>query len=411
MTTISPARSEPAHSNAPAVSVIIPNYNHARFVAQAIESALAQTYHDYEIIVIDDGSTDNSREVVAPFMDRVRYVWQPNQGLSAARNTGVRESRGRYVAPLDADDVWFPNYLATMAPVLDGDPSAGAAYSGWRYIDANGNLLPQQSTRTVPPEQFYATLAYTNFLVPSGVLARRECLEQAGPFDVNLRAVEDRDMWLRIARDHRVIGVPQVLVGYRTHGQNMTRDLARMETARRYVAAKHFGPAQGDPQGWPPLRRRAWGGLHLRTALDYFQAGDLDGGRAHLKQAFALYPDVAGDFEAFYELGCANQPRGVRGSTDTLDIERNAALMTDSLDAVFGDPAMPPASRAARHRAYGCAALALGVLAYNTRRFALARRYLTRAVRSDTRLIANARWRNTLVRALLKSLTQGDAKA
>ncbi len=406
MTTTSPAQSD-----TPAVSVIIPTYNHARYVAQAIQSALAQTYHDYEIVVIDDGSTDHSRAVIAPFMDRVRYVWQPNQGLSAARNTGVRESRGRYIAPLDADDIWFPDYLATMAPLLDGDPSAGAAYSGWRYIDANGNMLPQHSTRIVPPEQFYATLAYTNFLVPSGVLARRTCLEQAGPFDVNLRAVEDRDMWLRIARTHRIIGVPKVLVGYRTHGENMTRDLARMETARRYVATKHFGSAEGDSQGWPPLRRRAWGGLHLRTALDHFQAGDLEGGRAHLKQAFAIYPDVAEDFEAFYELGCANQPRGARGSTGTLDIERNAALITSSLNIVFADPNLPPASRAARRRAYGCAALALGVLAYNTRRFALARRYLTRAVRSDMRLVANARWRNTLVRALVKSLTQGHAKA
>lgn len=401
---------QPDRADAPAVSVIIPNYNHARYVGQAIASALAQTYRDYEIVVIDDGSTDNSREVIAPFMDRVRYVWQLNQGLSAARNTGVRESRGRYIALLDADDIWFAGYLAALVALLEANPRAGAAYSGWRYIDANGALLPQQSTRTVPPDQFYTTLAYTNFLVPSGVLARRACLEQAGPFDVSLRAVEDRDMWLRIARHHSIVGVPRALVGYRTHGENMTRDLARMETARRQVIARHFGPAEGDPQSWPPLRRRAWGGLHLRTALDHFQAGDPDGGRAHLKQAFAIYPDVAGDVEAFYELGCANQPRGARGSADTLDIARNAALMMGSLDSVFNDPALPPASQAVRGRAYGCAALALGALAYNTRRFALARRYLAQAVRSDARLIRSARWRNTLAKAIVKSLTQGDAQ-
>ena len=389
-------------THAPSVSVIIPTYNHARYVVEAIRSALDQTYEDAEILVIDDGSTDNSREVIAPFAGRVRYIHQDNQGLSAARNTGVRESRGRFIAPLDADDVWMPGYLAAMVPVLAADDSIGAAYSGWRYIDAAGNLLAQQSTKTVPPEQFYPALAYTNFLVPSGVLVRRECLDRAGPFDVNLRAVEDRDMWLRIARERKVVGVPQVLVGYRTHGENMTRDLPRMETARRYVATKHFGPEEGDPAGWPDLRRRAWGGLYLRTAIDHFQAGDVDGARGYLKKAFTIYPEVSGDFEAFYELGCANQARGARGAADQLDIERNVEVVRASLDAIFADPALPVTTRGVRGRAYGCAFMALGVLTYNTRRLSLARRYLWRAVSSDPRLIGDSRWRTTLFKSFVK---------
>ncbi|NOZ28730.1 MAG: glycosyltransferase [Chloroflexi bacterium] len=364
----------------PKVSVIIPTYNHARYLGEAIQSALDQTYQDLEIIVIDDGSTDSTPQVVSTFGDRVRYVWQENRGLSAARNTGIRIAEGEIIALLDADDKWAPEYLATMVPALQSDESIGAAYCGWRYVDAHGKELPQIAIKTVPPDQLYATLAYSNFLNVCGVIVRRACFDHVGLFDESLRACEDWDMWLRILPRYQMVGVPQALVRYRIHGRNMTADLERMATARRAVVQKHFGPEEGDPATWPPIRRRAYGGLYLNMALAHLQQGHRLQAQEYLRRAFTVYPQLASKLDAFYEIGCAHQPPGFHGVFSHLDLNRSVQDMLGSLQAVFEDDVLPTELQRIRSEAYGHAYLALGLLAYGCRHMGQTRGFLLRAI-------------------------------
>lgn len=388
-------------SASPLVSIIIPDYNQAHFIRDAINSALRQTYRNFEIIVIDDGSTDDSPTAIAEFGNRIRTIRQPNQGLSAARNTGIAASVGRYIALLDSDDAWLPDYLGIMVATLQANPQAGAAYSGWRYMDAQGRDLPQSSVRVVPPDEFRATLAFGNFLVPSGVIVRRECFAVHGGFDTDLRAVEDRDMWLRISRTYAVVGVPQVLVRYRTHGENMTKDLVRMETARRAVVAKHFGAEDEPLASWQPLQRRAYGGLYLRTALDHLQAGELQSGHRYLVRAFVILPALLQQLDTYYELACVDQARGVRGLSGSVNMERSAANVFSDLDAVFASPDAAHHLAAHKSPAFGYANLALGTLAYNTQDMKRARVYLLRALTLYPPIARQSPLVPTLVKALM----------
>ena len=136
----------------PRVSVVIPAFNQARFLPAAIDSALAQTYRDREIIVVDDGSTDETPDVARRYGDALRYVRQANKGLAGARNTGIERARGEFVALLDSDDVWLPGFLEHMMAVAEAQPRAAVYFGAWRYIDASGNPLPEPPhAHVVPP--------------------------------------------------------------------------------------------------------------------------------------------------------------------------------------------------------------------------------------------------------------------
>ena len=156
-------------------SVIIPNYNHAQYLGDAIQSVLDQTYRNFEIIVVDDGSTDNSREVVAGFGDQVNYIWQENRGLSAARNTGIRRAKGTYIGLLDADDMYEPDFLSTLVSELETDPHAAGIYCGYRFVDHLNHPLPQIESRSIPDDRLFEALVDGNFLVPESMLRRTYC--------------------------------------------------------------------------------------------------------------------------------------------------------------------------------------------------------------------------------------------
>ena len=200
----------------PAVSVIIPNYNHTRFIRAAIDSALAQTCQPREVIVVDDGSTDDSRAVVAEYGDRVRYIWQENQGLAGARNTGIRAAQGDLIGLLDADDIWYAHYLERMVALAERHPAAAVFYGAARGIDTEGNPLPQLFGGPVlPAGEIYQTLLRANFIIPSTVTFRRSVIVTAGLFDQELRSCEDWDLWLRLLPEKHVfrrhIRVPHFL--------------------------------------------------------------------------------------------------------------------------------------------------------------------------------------------------------
>lgn len=375
-----------AKSKAPQVSVVIPTYNHAHFVGEAIQSVLNQDYHDYEIIVIDDGSKDNTREVVAQFGNRVRYIWQENKGLSGARNTGIGAARGSYIALLDADDCWLPGFLSTLVARLEADPELAAVHSGFFFVDGQGDLLPQQGTATVPDDKMYDRLLDGEFFVPAAVLTRRCCFERLGLFDETLRASEDWDMWLRVAREFRFAGLSQPLLNYRMHGKNMSADPDYMLHYQFLTVEKHFGRPDGAPEYWPPERQRAYAAVYRYAAQGFYLRGDKQQGQHYLRLALETNPVLTESVDLFYELGCADQPLGWRGDLAQLNFEENCALLLSSLTDIFARSDLPSRLLARRRAAFAHAYLALGLLAYGSNRLKLARSYLWRALITEPRL-------------------------
>ena len=251
------------------VSVIIPNYNHARYVADAIRSVLSQTYRCYEIIVVDDGSTDDSRAVVARFGDRVTYIYQPNAGLSAARNTGIRASSGSLIGVLDADDLYEPDYLEVLVAALREHPDAGGVHCGYRFVDHENRPLPQVEARAIDPEALHGALLDGNFLVPESILLRRSVYEDVGPFDETLRACEDWDVWLRASSRHRVVHSPRLLTRHRVLPGSMSTDPERMLTSRLAVLAKHV---RAEPvSAGKSQAHRAFGRAYLGSCVEFLQ--------------------------------------------------------------------------------------------------------------------------------------------
>jgi len=230
----------------PLVSVVIPCFNHGRFLGDAIASALAQTYTPVEVVVVDDGSTDDTAAVAARFPS-VRYVHQENAGLAAARNTGLRESRGAYLAFLDADDLLLPQALETSLELLERSPEC-AFVSGWfRYVDADGVLESIDVPPKVPADLYLGFLRGNYVGMHATVMYRRAPLEAAHGFDVSLPACEDYDLYLRLAAEHPVLRHDEVVADYRQHTANMSRDLTLMLPTVLAVLRRQ----------WPRARRSA----------------------------------------------------------------------------------------------------------------------------------------------------------
>ncbi|MEW6404808.1 MAG: glycosyltransferase [Chloroflexota bacterium] len=263
-------------SIAPQVSVVIPAYNQAHFLAYAINSALAQTFRDFEIIVVDDGSTDNTAAIAKEFGDSICHIYQANQGLSAARNTAIRNAKGNIIALLDSDDLWEPNFLEVMTNLLSQYPEAAGIYCGFQYIDSDGCMVGKPSLKVVPPEKFYETMSIEgNWLAPCGVIFRRQLAEEVGLFDESMRALEDADMWIRLSARWVFIGLPQALVRYRRHHNNMSKDPERMVTAARQLREKVFGPPSGDVHTWSESKTMAYRRFFLAAAAKYLAAGKI----------------------------------------------------------------------------------------------------------------------------------------
>ena len=204
----------------PKISIIIPTYNRADMLVRAVESVLAQTYQDFEIIVVDDGSTDHTREALQQFGEQVRYLYQENSGLPAvARNAGIKIARGEYLAFLDSDDCWLPDKLQTQLAVLETHATVGLvcanAYQINRRGQRSGRLYHAPGLGKSGP--VFLDLLEENFVITSTVMLRREALAMAGAFPETkkLRVGEDYTLWLRVALDWEVKYLAQPLTEYR----------------------------------------------------------------------------------------------------------------------------------------------------------------------------------------------------
>jgi glycosyltransferase involved in cell wall biosynthesis len=215
----------------PLVSVIIPVFNSSAYIEDAVRSALAQDYGNKEIIVVDDGSTDSTPDILETFQDQIVVVRQVNAGPGAARNHGLQHARGTYIAFLDADDVWIPGKLRLQVEYLQQKPAIGAVYSKWLlwHGDAEGQFaLPDLPPLNEPPAivredsgWVYTILLFECRLLTSTVVLRRSVMEQVGPFDEYLLRGQDYDYWLRLSRITEIHKLDSELVLYRIHSDNI----------------------------------------------------------------------------------------------------------------------------------------------------------------------------------------------
>lgn len=293
---------DPSRPPAEVVSVIIPAYNAAAYIKETLDSVFAQTYPFYEIVVVNDGSPDTValEAVLEPYRDRIVYVTQENRGLAGARNTGLRTATGSLVALLDADDLWFPNYLEEQAGYLQEHPDVDLVYCDAEFFGEN---IPQGTYyMTVCPsegEPDVAGIISKRCNVFVSVTARTQPLREVG-FDESLRACEDYDCWMRFtAAGHRIGYQRKLLARYRRHPGSLSANYERMAEISIGVLSKMLPvfPA-GSPEAAAVLEARAKRTAELdvirgKLALDN---GDMTAALTHFRSANQYYRSLKHHF-------------------------------------------------------------------------------------------------------------------
>ena len=253
----------------PLISVIIPSYKAENYITETVNAVLAQSYSPIEIIVIDDGSPCNQAKVIQE-LDRlhenVKYIYQENAGVSAARNHGLKISKGDYIAFLDADDVWLPENLMLKFQKLQGN-EFGLAHSAASYIDADSKPLPG----IMEGEEGWLLenmLDWKGTAVPgpSSILVKREVLEKVGGFDVSLSTSADLDFFIRVSAHYKIGKIPSITWKYRIHGNNMQKNIPLMEKdmLKVYENVTKLNLFKSDA-----IRKKSYAKLYLVLSLCY----------------------------------------------------------------------------------------------------------------------------------------------
>ena len=277
------------------VTAAIPTYNRARFLAGALESVFAQTFREFEVLVVDDGSTDETPAVLARYRDRIRVVHQENQGRSAARNRAVHESRSRYLSFLDSDDRWLPEKLERQVTVLEADPGVAMVHGHVDVVDEDLRPLVAETERhhslfsaAHRSDVTYASYAFDCRCFSSAMTARVDALEGVGLYDPSL-LLDDYDVYLRLALEYKILfleGPPVAL--YRYHpGQMTTYELTmgQIQTAKKHLALL-------EERADVPDRKLARRNFLLMLARSYAVLGEQRESRHYLVQAVRLDPRV-----------------------------------------------------------------------------------------------------------------------
>jgi glycosyltransferase involved in cell wall biosynthesis len=290
------------------VTVVIPCYNQARFLGEGIESALSQTYKNFEVVVVDDGSDDHTSEVAARY-GRVRLVRQENKGLSAARNRGFAEGRGEYVVFLDADDRLLPDALEVGVGKLETHPNCA-------FVSGHCTLIAVDGSALQTPHQFHVRKAHYRALLrgnyiwnPASVIYRRTVLDSIGGFDTSVGPTADYDLYLRIAKDYPVYCHERVVVEARRHGANMSSDYERMLKYSLIVLESQWRYARGDGCDEEAYRqginhyRKYYGGLARRQDVSWW-TGDGSEGQVYVSECRGIADDtpLADEHEAIAHL-------------------------------------------------------------------------------------------------------------
>lgn len=240
-------------SGPPLVSVIIPTYNRAEWLRQALESVFVQTWRDFEVIVVDDGSTDSSEQVVADCGDRVQYIRQENGGAANARNRGVTAARGEWIAFLDSDDLWLPHKLDRCMDRIRRDSKTVFVFHPMVEIDENGGVVRGRSKRPAEGRVLDRLFAHCFVHTPT-VVVRRDVLDEAGGFDPALEVCEDYALWIRIASKHPFTLVDEPLARRRLHEDRLSKSVMHRNMIQRAQMLEQFYCRQGGRDLLDPRR-------------------------------------------------------------------------------------------------------------------------------------------------------------
>jgi glycosyltransferase involved in cell wall biosynthesis len=264
--------------NGTTVSIIVPAFRHASFISKAIESALDQSFTGWEMIIINDGSPDDTKSAVEPFLDdpRIKYYEQQNMGQAASRNRGIAMARGDFIQLLDDDDLLAPDGLEWKLEYLKAHPEASCIVGGVQYIDEEGKYLGSlQGLRgTVTLRRLFKSSAFAS---PGQALFRHSCFDDVGLFDADLQGVDDTDFMFRLARNHRIEAVQRLALLYRWHGTNASAKKHKMLLPAYTVHARYTGDVEPFYSRWR-ARVDSLRGLHRYAGLptlSYLKEGDI----------------------------------------------------------------------------------------------------------------------------------------
>lgn len=253
------------------VSIVIPAYNAEKYLRETIDSVLAQTYKNYEIIVVDDGSTDRTPQILAEYGNRIHVVWQANKGSAAACNTGVAVANGTWVCFLDADDIWLHNKLA-----LQIEHCGGGVISHTDSVCFGDAVIGEIRRSSFEPPysgQVLNELLVVNFISKSTVMMRRDVFNYYGGFDESYVTCEDWPFWIRVCADHHLGYLPEVVVRYRVHLKSKSMISRRTLVARLRIIDMAFGPG-GAAQSLPQLRGKALASAYQVTCHYASESGN-----------------------------------------------------------------------------------------------------------------------------------------
>jgi len=273
----------------PLVSVIIPAYNAEKFLEEAINSVLNQTYPNMEIIVIDDGSTDNTKSKVLSFKN-IRYIYQKHSGIAEARNRGIENAEGEYIAFLDADDLWMPHKTEIQLNFLLKNPEYAAVSTDWLIFE-NGKIISESylSSRYIDPQKsFYENLLRENIALTSSVIAKKDVIVKVGMFDTSFCTYEDRDLMLRISAEYKFGLINEVLVKKRNHPSQATKSIENIMLGQIHLYTK-------IRKTHPPISEESiyfidkkLTNLYISICYHYLQKGKKKIARDYIKQAIKL---------------------------------------------------------------------------------------------------------------------------
>lgn len=270
------------------VSVIVPCYDSAAYIGQTLESIFAQSYRPIEVIVIDDGSEDDTASIVRQYSSSLRYYRQSNQGVSMARNAGIRLAQGEYIAFIDSDDLWQMTKLEVQVDVLDKHPEVVLVYCQCSNFtdDIYGE---QRSYLSLPSGLITEKLILDNFVPCSTVVVRRSSIEDVGEFDTSLRTCEDWDMWLRLSERGIFYGIPRTLAYHRCRKGSLSFDLESLREDGIFVLERYFRSLSLNDS----LQSLKWSALQrneVKIATTYVSRGQVWKGLAGLLRGICLKP-------------------------------------------------------------------------------------------------------------------------
>lgn len=274
----------------PLVSIITPTFNQARFIAETVESVLAQTYANIEYIVLDDGSTDDTQKVLAPYRGRVTIESQKNMGQARTLNKGWAMARGTYLAYLSSDDILYPEAIAKLVRALEEDPARVCAFPDCDLIDEDSRVIKRNVCR---PFDLCDLVVKQECYIGPGALFRRDAFEEAGGWKPELRLAPDREFWIRLARYGSFHFVSETLAGYRMHPRSISYSDVSEQTSMEYInVLDHYFAARDIPPEINSRKSEAYGHAMFILARNAFRAGRISRGAHFYGKACELHPPL-----------------------------------------------------------------------------------------------------------------------